>query len=143
MASSDHDLMNEVRGLTGHDEATLDQEELTQVLSRAKRHIRNRRSLGSDTDWYTEPQREEALFWATCLFSKVATGELDSQDISVGAIDANTLLAKDGEQVTVWYRNMEKALRQVNPEAAFGHITTERRTYEPDDDDGGSGGVSL
>lgn len=76
--------------------------------------------------------QEEALNWATKLFLKVAAGELDAQTIQVGAIDHDTLLAKDDNDVTVWFRNMEKAIRNINPETSFGHVSTERHVYGPD-----------
>jgi hypothetical protein len=99
-----------------------------------------RRSLTQEQiDWYGNPNQQEALNWATKLFLKGAAGEIDSQTVQVGAIDHGTLLAKDDNSYTVWYRNMERALRDVNPENSFGHVSTERRTYGNDDVDVDSG----
>ncbi len=144
MANSDEQLESEVRGFTGVDTAVVDAEEFTTVLSDAKRHIQTRRSLGPEqTDWYGDSAQEEALNWATKLFLKVAAGELDSQTIQVGAIDHDTLLAKGDDDYTVWYRNMERAIRQINPETSFGIATTERRVYGSDSEDDSGGGISL
>lgn len=139
MATSDGELETEVRGFTGIETAVVDAADFQTVLSDAKRHIKARRSLNeAQVDWYGDQSQQEALNWATKLFLKVAAGELDSQTIQVGAIDHKTLLAKDNGEVTVWYRNMERALRNINPEVSFGLVSTERRTYGGDDDDSSS-----
>lgn len=130
MATSDQELENEVRGFTGVDEAVVSTEDFQTVLSDAKRHIKIRRSLNEEElDWYGEDAQQEALNWATKLFLKVAAGEIDSQTIAVGAIDHGTLLAKDDNSVTVWFRNMESALARIKPETSYGVTSTERRTY--------------
>lgn len=134
MATTDTELENEVRGFTGVTTSVVGSEEFQTVLSDAKRHIELRRSLNQEQiDWYGEPAQQEALNWATKLFLKVAAGELDSQTIQVGAIDHETLLSKDDNELTVWYRNMERAVRNINPENLFGHVSTERRVYGEDD----------
>ncbi len=116
------------------------------VLSDAKRHVQLRASLNdAEVDWYGDPAQEEALNWATKLFLKVAAGELDSQTVQVGAIDHKALLAKSNNEVTIWYRNMENALRRIQkPEASFGLSSVARtdREYGVDDEDT-SGGISL
>lgn len=142
MASSDYELQSEVRDFTDLDETILDDSTLDGVIKRAKRHIKLRRSLtDAQVDWYSDPVQEDALFWASCLFSKVATGELDSQDVSAGALSAKTLLAKDDNEVTVWYRNMKQAIRRIEAENSYGITSPERRTYGDDDEDTGTGGI--
>jgi hypothetical protein len=144
MATSDDELENEVRGFTGIDTAIVDSEDFATVLSDAKRHIKIRRSLTPEQiDWYNEPVQEEALNWATKLFLKTAAGELDAQGIQVGAIDHNTLLAKNDDEVTTWYRNMERAMKQISPETSYGHVSTERRVYGSDGETGGSTGTDF
>jgi len=143
MAISDTELENEVRGFTGVTTEIVDASDFQTVLSDAKRYIKTRRSLNdSQTNWYGDSAQEEALNWATKLFLKVAAGELDSQTIQVGAIDHNTLYAKEDNYYTVWYRNMERALRNINPESSFGIVSSERRAYGDDGKDVGTD-VSL
>lgn len=143
MASSDTELENEVREFTGVYAPVVDAEGFASVLSDAKRHIKVRRSLTTEQiDWYNDPDQEEALNWATKLFLKVAAGEIGSQTIQVGAIDHDTLLAKDDNSYTVWYRNMESALRNINPSTSYGIRSSERRVYGSDgEDDGGDFGL--
>lgn len=134
MANSDTELETEVRGFTGVSDSVVTADEFQTVLSDAKRHIEVRRSLVDEQiDWYNEPDQEEALNWATKLFLKAAAGEIDAQTVQVGAIDHNTLLAKSDNDVTVWYRNMERAIRNINPDTSFGHRSTERRVYGTND----------
>ncbi|WP_372611627.1 hypothetical protein [Halomonas sp.] len=147
MASSDDELLGEARIQTGYSTRTLDDSEFLGVLSIAKRHIRTRKAIEevwSEDDWYANQYREEALFWFTCLFSKVATGELDSQTLQVGAVDAKSLLAKENDDVTTWFRNARTALKSVEPgentESGFGHgiggVSREDRLYGDEGDYG-------
>jgi hypothetical protein len=132
MATDDSSLKTEVEEFAGHVSDT--------VLSRAKRHIRAKKSIEDDSfDWYSSVYREEALFWWTCLFAKVSTGELDSQSIAVGAIDVDTLLAKDDEEVTQWFRKANSAMRNIDTGGDHPHgtgitsPTREDREYGGDD----------
>ena len=136
MASSDIELRAEVRSFTGIDSSVVSDNEFDTVLSDAKRHIKLRRSMSENqVDWYGDPVQEEALNWATKLFLKVAAGELDGTSISVGAIDHDSLLAKDDE-ATIWYRNMVNALSRINPTSSFGQRSVGRRNYGSDDESG-------
>jgi hypothetical protein len=138
MATSDSELETEVRGFTGVQTEVVDADEFDTVIADAKRHIITRRSLDQDQiDWYGDQDQEEALNWATKLFLKVAAGELDAQTIQVGAIDHDTLLSKNDNEVTVWYRNMERAIRNIQPELSYGIRSPARREYGVEDDTDG------
>lgn len=119
MASSDVELLQEIRFQTGYlTDAVLDDTAFESVMSVARRHIRTRKAIEqewTEADWYDNQYREEALFWFSCLFAKVATGELDAQTFQVGAIDSKSLLGSDDGEVTAWYRNAERALGAVEP----------------------------
>lgn len=147
MATSDTELMNEVRLFTDYDVNVLPREDLKTVVGRAKQHIRVRKDIASDTfDWYATADREEALFWLAALFAKVSVGELDSGDIQVGAIDIEGLLASDDGEVTTWAKNSQIALRAMDSggDYPFGVGITaplrEDRIYGEEDE---SGDVSL
>lgn len=144
MATNDTELEDEVRGFTGVETSVVSAADFETVLADAKRHIKVRRSLTPEQiDWYGDPKQEEALNWAVKLFLKVAAGEIDAQTIQVGAIDHDTLLAKDDNSYTAWYRNMERAIRGINASVSYGHVSTERRVYGSEDESGGDGGISL
>lgn len=133
--------------MTGYDTAVIPTDDFQTVISRAKSFIENRRSLAdSSVDWYGNPRAEEALYWGTCFFAKVKTGELDGQNIAAGAIDLDTLLAKEDNEFTTWLRNALNASRSLNPTGDFGLRGNARtdtggeRDYE---DGGGESGSSL
>lgn len=131
---NDQELENDVRDFTCIGENVVGEEEFQTVLSDAKRHIKVRRSLfPEEIDWYGDDAQNEALNWATKLFLKVAAGQLDGEAVSVGSISESTLRAKNDNSYTVWYRNMESALRNVKPETSYGIRSNERRTYGSDD----------
>lgn len=149
MAANDTDLIGELRILTGYSTRVLPKGDFESVLDMARRHIRTRKQIEADwleADWYENQYREEALFWFSALFSKVATGELDSQTIQVGAIDSRELLAKGNNDVTTWYRHAQQALGNVEPgtdsRTGYGHGSTrvirEDRVYDEDEEAGGS-----
>lgn len=127
-------LVSDVREMTGYTEkAALSQKALATALRRAKRHIRIEAGLQSSVDFYHDeyPEREEAVFWFTCLFAKVQTGELDSQSVDVGAVSGNKLLAKQNQDVTTWFRNARNSLRAITGDS-YGSYDSARadRDYE-------------
>lgn len=138
--ASETELKAEFRVITGYSTAAMPDSDLDAVISRAQKHIRSKKGLQAGTDWYADVNREEALFWFTCLFAKVATGELDAQTVQVGAIDVDTLLANDDGDVTTWYRNAVGALRALEPGATAGITapTRDNRVYGGDDDNSAS-----
>lgn len=129
MASNDLDLRDEVREFTG---SQLDDGELDTAIGRAKRHIQTR--LGqTDVDWYSDQYHEDALFWTTCLFSKVASGELDGQSIRAGSVELDHLASDDAGQ---WAQNAQQALDALagRTGSGFGITTPDRedRVYGED-----------
>ena len=145
MATSDTELEEEVRVMTGYDTAVLPSSQFQTVISRAKSFLINRRSLeNDDVDWFGNPRAEEALYWGVCFFAKVKTGELDGQNIAAGAIDLDTLLAKDDNELTTWLRNALNASKSLNPTGDFGIRGSTRtsldgnRNYERTGGDSGS-----
>jgi hypothetical protein len=97
-----------VRAMGQYSTEALSDDDLTVVLSRAKRHLLSEADL-SNPDWYEVRINEEALFWTALLFSKVQTGALDAKSITDGEITEGALLANQNEQVTTWYRQYSKS----------------------------------
>lgn len=138
----------EFRGLTDYSERVLSNAEFETVLNRAQKHIRAQKGLDAEfglEDFLSDPNAEEALFWWTCLFAKLSTGELDAQELQVGAVDQDALLAKDDNSVTEWYRNARGAMRSFQPDNVFtmAFPTRENRVYEDDDESSGLGSGGL
>lgn len=154
MASSDAELLPQLRIQTGYSARVLDDTDFGAVMDVARRHIRTRKGIEQtweEADWYSNEYREEALFWWTCLFAKVATGELDAQTLQVGAVDAKQLLAKEKKEVTTWYRNAERALGAMEPGSqtasgygfGIGGPSRDNRVYGDDADETSGSGVSA
>jgi len=141
------ELKNDVREFTGYtSQLALSQDGLNTAYNRAKRHIIRKKSISDDFEWYGPDNgaARDALFWFTCLFTKIETGELDSQGLQAGAIDADELLAKDDNSITSWYREATDALRSVKSASIIKSSRPIRngRNYSTDtfgDQSGGSG----
>lgn len=138
MASSQPELLDDVRKFTGYEEFVLDEAELRTCLDRAKGHIASRKSLdASQAEWYSNPQLEEAVFWFTTFLTKIATGELDSP---AGAIE-NVELERFNSYESEWYQRAQQALRAIevsgSGSSAVGSIERQDRVY------GGDDGVGL
>jgi hypothetical protein len=142
---TEDDLKSDVRHQTGYtDTGILSADALDTAYRNAKRHLRVEASLDANLDWFDPdaPEREEALYWWTCLFAKVATGELDAQNVQIGAVDADTLLAKADNDVTTWFRNAQAAKRSLTAATTFRSVNVSRdddRDYGSDRGDAGSG----
>jgi hypothetical protein len=153
MFSDETELKSEVREMTGYTSVNvLSNDGLDTAYRNAKRHIRVRKSLEPEFVWF-EPDKaaaQDALYWWTCLFSKVQTGELDAQDLQAGAVDQGALLAKDDDEVTMWYRQADGALESIKSSNIIRASSPARtdRDYQPDgfstgDNSGGSGGDTI
>jgi len=136
VASNQTELIDELRLFTGYGTGVLDDTEFGTVIDRAAQHVSIVKDISDESfDFYASQDREEALFWFSCLFAKVAVKELDAQTIQVGSIDLRSLLAKDHNDATTWFRNAQAALRALdsNGDAAFGvgigSVTRKDRVY--------------
>jgi hypothetical protein len=120
MTESDLELTDEVRKFLDNDEITISDEQLRVALRRAKNHIVSRkRSLNrpSNVNWYAAGEPfEEALFWWTCTFAKIITGELDAPSGSIGDIETQTLKTKNTEV----YNRAVEALDRIDADGRFG-----------------------
>ena len=135
---SEYKLLERVRETTGYtSDVALSDDGLETAFTNAKRKIRVAKGLDADYDWFSPdrtPAEQDALFWFTCLFTKVQTGELDSQELSVGAVSQDTLTATNDGDFTQWYSNAVSALRSFNPSTLFSARGATRggRNYEAD-----------
>jgi len=147
MFADETELKNEVREMTGYTSVmVLSDDGLDTAYRNAKRHIRVNKSLEPEFVWF-EPDKaaaQDALYWWTCLFSKVQTGELDSQDLQAGAVDQSALLAKEDNEVTMWYRQAAGALESIKSSNIIRASSPSRtnRDYQPDSFSTGNGGGS-
>lgn len=149
MFTDETELKNEVREMTGYTSVqVLSEDGLDTAYRNAQRHISIRKSLAADYVWFDTENvaAQDALYWWTCLFSKVQTGELDSQSLQAGAVDQKALLAKEDNDVTMWYRQADGAMESIKSSNIIRSSSPARtgREYSPGDftTGGGSGSGS-
>lgn len=120
MARSDPDLVDEVRSLGQYSEGEISDDELLVSVRRAKNSLIL--EIPEDSlNWYSEPIYEQALFWTAMLYSKVQTGELDSQAIDSDSLSVDNLPAKSVNQVTTWFREYGRAKNRLIADRAPGN----------------------
>lgn len=147
MKNYDQELKRDIRSITGYGSTELPSQDLHSALDTAERHIRARKSgLDDQDDLLATKAGEEALFWYACLFAKVQTGELDSKDVQIGAIDESSLLANNDGEETEWFRRARLAMRNFRADSQFVVASPDRgdRDYDSDwpvrdEDDAGIG----
>lgn len=140
---SEHEFLKEVREMTGNtSDLALSDDGLKSALASAKRKISIAKGLDAEHNWFgpnSSQAEKDALFWFTCLFTKIETGELDAQDLDAGAISEDTLTATNDGDYTQWYSNAVSAMRSFNPSDVFVSRSASRRgrdyktdTYQPE-----------
>lgn len=147
MYNSENELKNEVRQFTGYtSDLALSQIALNTAYKRAKRRIRRSKTLEDNFDWFNSDKvaAQDALFWFTCLYVKVETGELDSPGMQAGAVDLGDMLSDEDGTETRWYNEARMALKNVNPDSIIKASRPARtgRSYEAGsfgEQSGGSG----
>ena len=128
MASDDTAIKAQVRGLTDYDEVILSDPDLQEILDLAKAEIRA--SIGDESlDFGQSIQAERALFWLTCIFSKVKGGEMDAPSFNIGELSVRQ--SNMTERHNIWMDNFWKHYRSIEGGSPVAHITASRpdRTY--------------
>lgn len=121
------EFIEEAKVIGDYEDETLDRLDFERLITRAQRHLKSKHSFeASSPNWFSNDLYNEALFWTTLLFSKVAVGELDSQDFTAGALKEGELLAKSDDDVTTWYRNYSDALNALNSDTRTRETTPSR-----------------
>jgi hypothetical protein len=120
MVSTDNDLKSEVRTLTDYEsKSVLSDTALGEVLGIAKRDIQAEANTSIST-WYDTLDKENALFWATCLFTKIKAGELDGIPMSLGDMEYESLRAAgegmDGNPV-IWYEKANRYTKRLKSDS--------------------------
>jgi hypothetical protein len=131
MAVDDTTLIAEVRVITDYPDTLLGHQDLQGVVNLAKRELQA--DLGSSSiDWYGDLSAERALFWLTCIFCKIRTGELDAPDFSLGELKVNP--PGTDFQAGIWFDNFWKHYRNIEGGSPVAHTTSLRsdRTYQFD-----------
>lgn len=110
MATNDQELIREVRGFTDTGVDMIPGDEMQVLVDIGKEEIRS--DIGKrNQDFYksnTLPL-DRALFWFTCLATKVKLGEVGSANFEIEDITSE----KPGQgHFDIWFKNLEDKLRQ-------------------------------
>lgn len=127
MASTKQELIDEVRSFGDYTVEELSDSDIEVSISRAQKTLKKEAQLDSP-NWYSDARQEDALFWATMLFTKLQTSALDAKAITVGAITENELLAAADGDVTLWYQNYRKSKQALVSEKQGTRVSTAERT---------------
>jgi hypothetical protein len=125
MATTDDELMAEVRGLTDYDTGILSDAELTTVLELTKRELESSKDSTS-LDWYGDLQTERTLFWLTCIFAKIKTGEIDSGSFEISELSVE---GDDGKD-SIYFDNFWRHYHSLGGGRPRGHLTGQRPNRE-------------
>lgn len=138
--TSDADLKTQVRSMTDYSTAVLSATKLDEVVATAKAELMA--EVGDTTlTFYGDINAERALFWTTCLFTKIKAGELDGVPMSLGDIefDALRMQGEYGSGAVVWLQNAQQYTNRLatsNDAARYGVRSIDRgesRSYGGDD----------
>jgi hypothetical protein len=131
MATTDSELIEEVRAFTGYTTSDISDQNMQSLVDIAKRELES--DFGtSDFNFYGENlDIERALFWFTCIGTKVRTGEIGSIDFTLDDIESST--PPDAYQF--WFSQFEKrrslaTTQLTGVSAASRSIERDNRTYE-------------
>jgi len=126
MATSDVELINEVRALTGYDDHyTFDDADVQQIVNIGKEEIRQRLGQPNFTFYQTSPadthSADRALFWFSCIGLKAKAGEIGAADLSLNELEKT----KTQEQYRFWFDQLWAALRSAGPAETRGAASTQ------------------
>jgi hypothetical protein len=123
MATNDTELIAEVRLLTEYDESIIPTTDMESLVALTRRELSA--DLGSTIpDFYSDLSSERALFWLTCIFAKVKTGEIEAPEFSIGELKVQR--DSMGQQSSLWFNNFLKHYRGMSGGAPVGHIKSNR-----------------
>lgn len=127
MASSDAEMVAEVRSLTGYtDTSTFSDSDVQEVIDIAKEEIRSYLNV-NDFTFYVDTQSadthdaDRALFWMSCIGLKIRAGEIGSADISISSLER----AQTQDQYSIWFNMLFNRLHSAAATDAQGASSTQ------------------
>ena len=126
MAIDDTTLKAEVRAITDYDAVVLDDSGLQELVDLTKREIESNK-INEDIDFYSDIQAERTLFWLTCIFAQIKTGEIDGGSFSISELDVSS-----NSDSSFLFDNFWRHFHSLGSGRPQGHLTGQRtnRQYE-------------
>jgi len=133
MATTDSELITEVRALTDYPSDVMSDAEVQELIDIGKEELRAQFSNPSYTFYTGDQSADRALFWFTCLGTKIKAGEIGSVNLEVGDI-----LAQKPAQghYDIWFESFESRVKEAESEVgdvagpAQTELERDNRTYE-------------
>jgi len=112
MATSDTELVREVRALTGYSDGNIISDaELHELVNLTKEELRAEFDDPNFSFYQTGNtntiQADRALFWFVCIASKIRTGELGGFDVDIADIRTDS---PDDEEYKMWFQRFNSRL---------------------------------
>lgn len=121
MATDDASLKTEVRAITDYDSGILTTSDLQEVLNIAKEELRANKNDGS-LDFYGDIRAERTLFWLTCIFAKVKTGEIDGATFEISELQVES---EEGGN-SLYFDNFWRNYHSIGDGRPRGHLKGQR-----------------
>lgn len=134
MATSDQELITEVRALTDYHPDVMSDSDIQTLIDIGKEEMRAR-FADPDFQFYrtgddSTHSADRALFWFTCIAAKVRAGEIAGINITVDDIEAST---SSVGQYDFWFENFRQKLSEaeasLNPAVSQSSLQRDNRTY--------------
>lgn len=111
MADSDYELIQEVRGLTDYHPDVMSDSDIRTLINIGKEELRARLGDPEFSFYETETHSaDRALFWFTCIATKVKAGEIAGINITVDQIEAST---SNLGQYDYWFESFRERLSEA------------------------------
>ncbi|OYR54903.1 hypothetical protein [Halorubrum halodurans] len=123
MAVDDNTLKAEVRALTDYGVTIISDDDLQEVVDLSKRELLA--DIGTqEVDLYDDLNAERALFWLSCIFLKVKSGEIYAPSFSISELSVRQ--SNFTERHGIWMDNFRKHYRAMDGGAPVGHTKSNR-----------------
>lgn len=112
MATTDTELIDEARAMTGYtDGSIVSDSDFQELVDICKEELRNDFGV-SDYSFYSgNLAADRALFWFLCIAAKIHTGELGGMNITTGDVEAQN--PGHIHHNAVWFSNFEDKKRKA------------------------------
>jgi hypothetical protein len=133
MATTDSELITEVRALTDYPQEVISDSEMQELVDIGKQELQARFNQPGYAFYTGDHSADRALFWFTCIAAKVKAGEIAGVNLEVGDIAAQSPAATHYDYwFEAFQERLNEAINEVSGYAGPAHKLIERddRNYE-------------
>lgn len=128
MATTDAELISEVRALTDYDIGIISDSKMQEIVNIGKEEITSHLD-DHNINWYSQEYHDatRALYWFVVIGTKIHTGELASVNLTIGSIRAT---AYSENKFGHLFRSFDSRLRSAGgAHAVSAQIERDNRSY--------------